>query len=181
MNKVILIGRLTADPELNRTNTDIPVVRFTLAVNRNYQSNSGERQADFITCIAWRAQAENLARYIKKGGLVAVDGSIQTRSYDDQNGVRKYVTEVVCNQITFLESKKDNNYNGGYNDFNQLTPPEQKSYNRGSNYNHNNGYSNNNYNNSFGGYNQQPQDNNEKIFNEAADNYDIAEDDLPPF
>ena len=105
MNKVILIGRLTADPELNRTNTDIPVVRFTLAVNRNYQSNSGERQADFITCIAWRAQAENLARYIKKGGLVAVDGSIQTRSYDDNQGLKRFITEIIADNVYFLESK----------------------------------------------------------------------------
>ena len=90
MNKVILIGRLTKDPELRRTPTDVSVVQFTIAVNRAYQQN-GEKQADFINCVAWRNQAENLAKYIKKGGQIAVEGSIQTRSYDDPNGVRKFV------------------------------------------------------------------------------------------
>ena len=119
MNKVILIGRLTKDPELRKTPTDVSVCQFTIAVNRAFQQQNGERQADFINCIAWRNQAENLAKYIKKGGQIAVEGSIQTRSYDDQNGVRRFVTEVVCNQITFLESKKsDTGY--GYNDLSQL-------------------------------------------------------------
>ena len=82
MNKVILIGRLTKDPELRKTPTDVSVCQFTIAVNRAFQQSNGERQADFINCIAWRNQAENLAKYIKKGGQIAVDGSIQTRSYD---------------------------------------------------------------------------------------------------
>ena len=116
MNKVILIGRLTKDPELRKTPTDVSVVQFTIAVNRAYQQN-GEKQADFINCVAWRNQAENLAKYIKKGGQIAVEGSIQTRSYDDPNGVRKFVTEVICNQITFLESKKTDS---GYGDLSQL-------------------------------------------------------------
>lgn len=105
MNKVILTGRLTKDPELKKTNSGISYVNFTLAVNRNYVSKSGERQADFINCIVWRVQAENLARYIKKGGLIGVEGEIQTRTYDDQNGIRRYITEVVCSSIEFLEPK----------------------------------------------------------------------------
>ena len=125
MNKVILIGRLTKDPELRRTPTDVSVVQFTIAVNRAYQQN-GEKQADFINCVAWRNQAENLAKYIKKGGQIAVEGSIQTRSYDDPNGVRKFVTEVICNQITFLESKKADS---GYGDLSQLEVPPMRENN----------------------------------------------------
>jgi len=126
MNKVILIGRLTKDPELRRTPTDVSVVQFTIAVNRAFQQQNGERQADFINCVAWRAQAENLAKYIKKGGQIAVEGSIQTRSYDDPNGVRKFVTEVVCSQITFLESKRTDS---GYNDLSQLEVPPMRENN----------------------------------------------------
>lgn len=125
MNKVILIGRLTKDPELRKTPTDVSVVQFTIAVNRAYQQN-GEKQADFINCVAWRNQAENLAKYIKKGGQIAVEGSIQTRSYDDPNGVRKFVTEVICNQITFLESKKTDS---GYGDLSQLEVPPMRENN----------------------------------------------------
>lgn len=125
MNKVILIGRLTKDPELKKTPTDVSVTQFTLAVNRTYQDKNGERQADFINCLAWRTQAENLCKYIKKGGQIAVEGSIQTRNYDDQNGVRKYATEVACDLITFLEHKKDT----GYNDVSQLEVPPAKDNN----------------------------------------------------
>ena len=148
MNKVILIGRLTKDPELRKTPTDVSVVQFTIAVNRAFQQN-GERQADFINCIAWRAQAENLARYIKKGGQIAVEGSIQTRSFDDANGVRKYVTEVVCSQITFLESKKSDS---GYNDLSQLEVPPMRE------------------NNSFS---------QESPFGDLKSSFDISSDDLP--
>ena len=95
MNNVTLVGRLTKDPELRRTPTDVPVVQFTIAVNRNYQNKNGERQADFISCVAWRNQAENLARYIKKGGLLGVEGNLQTRTYDDQGGVRRYIRKLT--------------------------------------------------------------------------------------
>lgn len=101
----MLVGRLTRDPELRRTASDIPYVLFTVAVNRTYANRSGERQADFINCVVWRTQAENLARYQRKGNLVGIEGSLQTRSYDDANGVRRNVTEVVCDNIQFLEPK----------------------------------------------------------------------------
>lgn len=101
MNKVILVGRLTKDPELRRTSSDIPFVLFTVAINRTYVNKAGERQTDFINCVAWRNQAENLARYQRKGNLVGVEGSLQTRSYDDPNGVRRFVTEVVCDNVQF--------------------------------------------------------------------------------
>ena len=186
MNKVILIGRLTKDPELRRTPNDIPVCQFVLAVNRNFQGANGERQADFITCIAWRNQAENLSRYIRKGGLVAVDGMLQTRSYDDPNGVRRFVTEVVCNQINFLEPKKDN----GYADFNQTQPTNQNygnfngGYGQNNGYNQNNQYRQNNYQSPFEkSYNEFSQVENEKNsspFEEMNNNdFDVSDDDLP--
>ena len=116
MNRVVLVGRLTKDPELRRTNTDIPVVQFTLAVNRTYTSSNGDRQTDFINCVVWRNQAENLAKYMHKGNQIGVDGRLQVRNYEDAGGVKRYVTEVICDQIHFLEPKgsRDN----GFNDIN---------------------------------------------------------------
>ena len=177
MNKVILIGRITKDPELRNTPTGVPVVSFTIAVNRTYQDKNGERQADFINCIAWRNQAENLARYIRKGGLIAVDGSLQTRSYDDPNGVRKYVTEVMVNQITFLEAKKDNV--NDFNDFNQV--PQGNYQNNYNNYNNQN-YNNQNYNNlNYSNQNNfnQSKAKEDNAFDEIDKAFDISSDDLP--
>jgi single-strand DNA-binding protein len=105
MNKVLLVGRLVRDPELRQTSNNIPVAQFSIAVNRAYTPKDGERQADFINCVAWRAQAENLAKYMKKGSMIGVEGQIQTRNYEDQGGVKRYITEVVCDSIEFLESK----------------------------------------------------------------------------
>ena len=127
MNKVILIGRLVKDPELRYTSSDIPVVQFTLAVNRNFSRN-GERQADFISCVAWRNLAENLAKYMKKGSQIALEGQIQVRNFEDNGGVRRYVTEVICDNIHFLESKGSRNDGGfsGYNDIDQYDIPDNK-------------------------------------------------------
>jgi len=121
LNKVVLVGRLTKDPELKHTNSNnIAVVSFTLAVNRPFSSNqSGQGQnenqqtADFINCIAWRRQAEVIAQYMNKGSLVAVDGRIQTRDYTDTTNTKRYVTEVVCDSVVFLDSKQPQNDNGG--------------------------------------------------------------------
>jgi len=107
MNRVILVGRITKDPEVKSTQSNIPVVTFTLAVNRQFSDQSGEKQADFIQCVVWRKQAENLARFVKKGALLGVEGRIQTRQYEAENGTR-YVTEVVCDSVQFLESKGTN-------------------------------------------------------------------------
>jgi single-strand DNA-binding protein len=104
MNRVILVGRITKDPEMKMTQSNIPVVTFTLAVNRQFADQSGEKQADFIQCVVWRKQAENLARFVRKGALLGVEGRIQTRQYEADNGTR-YVTEVVCDSVQFLESK----------------------------------------------------------------------------
>ena len=105
MNKVCLIGRLTAKPELRTTAGNIATTRFTLAVNRNFTNAQGEREADFITIVAWRKQAENICQYLDKGSLVSVEGRIQTGSFDDKDGNRRYTTDVVADQVNFLESK----------------------------------------------------------------------------
>ncbi len=105
MNKVFLIGRLTKDPELRYTGTNTPVASFTLAVNRNFTNQSGEREADFIPIVIWRKQAENVKNYLTQGSQVAVDGRIQTRSYDDNQGQRRYVTEVIADNVQFLDTK----------------------------------------------------------------------------
>lgn len=109
INRTILVGRLVADPELRYSQTGIPVCRFRLAVNRPFANQNGEREADFINCVAWRKQAENLANYMRKGSLVGIDGRIQTGSYEDQDGKKVFYTEVVAESIQFLESKNTSN------------------------------------------------------------------------
>lgn len=105
MNKVVLIGRLTRDPDLRYPSSNIPVANFTVAVNRNFTNQNGEREADFINVIVWRKQAENVKKYIGKGSLVAIEGRIQTRNYEGSDGKRVYVTEVVADNVQFLESR----------------------------------------------------------------------------
>lgn len=105
INRVVLVGRLTKDPELKFTPSGVPMARFTLAVNRQFSNQQGEREADFISCIAWRKQAENLANFQKKGALIGVDGHIQTGSYEGQDGKRVFTTDIVADSIQFLESK----------------------------------------------------------------------------
>ncbi len=111
MNKVILIGRLARDPEMRTTASGTNVTRFTLAVSRPFQDQNGERGADFINCVAWRRQAENINKYCSKGSQVAVEGRIQTGSYDAQDGTKRYTTDVVCDNCTFLGSRNDNEGN----------------------------------------------------------------------
>lgn len=109
MNKAILVGRLTKDPELKMTeNTKREVCQFTIAVNRPYTNDDGERKADFINCVVWDKLAENLSKYQKKGNQVAVEGRIQTRNYDDKDGKKVYVTEIFVSNVTFLDSKGSN-------------------------------------------------------------------------
>lgn len=105
MNKVVLIGRLTKDPELRYTSSNIPTVTFSLAVNRPFQNQNGVREADFINIVMWRKQAETAKKYLSKGSLIAVDGRIQTRNYDGTDGKKVYVTEVIADNFEFLESK----------------------------------------------------------------------------
>lgn len=109
MNSTCLVGRLTKDVELRYTPSNVAVATFTLAVNRTFKNENGEREADFINCVMWRQQAENLASLAKKGALIGITGRIQTRSYDNQQGQRVYVTEVVAEQFQLLESKGQGN------------------------------------------------------------------------
>lgn len=105
LNSVNLIGRLTRDPELRSTPSGVSACGFTLAVDRNYGKGE-ERKADFINCVAWRQTAELVAAYFRKGNMLALEGSIQTRTWDDSDGTRRYATEVVVNRVHFIESKK---------------------------------------------------------------------------
>jgi single-strand DNA-binding protein len=113
MNKAILMGRLTRDPELRTTSGQVSVCTFTLAVDRRFKSAGGERQADFIPIVAWRQQAEFASKYFRKGSRMIVVGSIQTRSWDDTEGKRHSVTEVIADEIYFADSKKgESSYEG---------------------------------------------------------------------
>lgn len=154
INRVVLTGHLTRDPELKTTQSGLSVTTFTLAVDRQYANAQGERGADFISCVIWRKAAENFCNFTSKGSLVGIDGRIQTRTYDGQNGQKVYVTEVVVDNFSLLESKKDrqNNANTG-----------------------NNGTSYNSSNNSTSNNSNAPQD----PFSGSGDTIDITDDDLP--
>ena len=105
INRVVLVGRLTKDPEYRTTPSGVSVATFTLAVNRTFTNAQGEREADFINCVVFRKQAENVSNYLFKGSLAGVDGRLQSRSYENQEGRRIFVTEVVCDSVQFLEPK----------------------------------------------------------------------------
>ncbi|EAA0378019.1 TPA: single-stranded DNA-binding protein, partial [Listeria monocytogenes] len=107
MNRVVLVGRLTKDPELRYTPAGVAVATFTLAVNRPFKNGQGEQEADFIQCVVWRKPAENVANFLKKGSLAGVDGRVQTRNYEGNDGKRVYVTEIVAESVQFLESKQN--------------------------------------------------------------------------
>ena len=156
INRAVLTGRLTKDPELKSTQSGLSVVSFNLAVDRQYSNSQGKRDADFVSCVIWRKAAENFCNFTSKGSLVGIDGRIQTRNYDDKDGKRVYVTEVVVDNFALLESKKDrqNNNNGSYAS------------------NSNNG----NYSKSDNSANY---DNSQDPFNGSGDTIDISDDDLP--
>ena len=188
MNKVILMGRLTRDPELRTSGNGNSFVNFTIAVNRTFASSNGEREADFINCIAFNKQAENLNRYIRKGGLVGIDGRLQTRSYTAQDNTKRNVMEVICDSVSFLEPKgasaPRNDYD--YADYSPYDMPSQPMsaprYNN--NYQNNNGYQNNGYQNNYQGnnnYSRPMQQNNghKDIADEIQNQFSISDDDLP--
>ena len=112
MNKVILIGNLTKDPEFATTTNGVAVVRFTLAVSRKFTNDKGEREADFINCVAWRGLAENVDKYVSKGDKVAVCGTLQTRTYEAQDGSKRYATEVIADEVEFIGGKKNDGERG---------------------------------------------------------------------
>ena len=127
LNSVILIGRLTKDPELRYTPNGVAVSTFTLAVDRNFTNKQGQKEADFINIVAWRGTAEAVAKYLAKGSLIAVEGRIQTRNYENNEGKRVYVTEVIADNVRFLDSnKKDTTYNKNESPFNK----EDNSFNK---------------------------------------------------
>ena len=123
MNKVFLIGRLTRDPELRYTGNNTAVASFSIAVNRNFTNQAGEREADFINVVVWRKQAENVKNYLTQGSQVAIDGRIQTRSYDDADGKKRYVTEVVADNVEFLGSKNSSQQGGNSNSSSEEPTP----------------------------------------------------------
>ena len=107
LNTVILMGRLTADPELRTTNTNLSVLSFSVAVDRSYQSQGQERQTDFINCVAWRQNADFISKYFRKGQMIAIEGAIQTRSYEDKTGAKRTAFEVIVNRASFCGSKNE--------------------------------------------------------------------------
>ena len=149
MNRVELVGRITKDPELRYTGSNIASVRFTLAVNRNFTNQNGEREADFINCVAWRNQAENMKKYVTKGNLLSVEGRIQTGSYE-KDGQRIYTTDVVADNVTFLESK-------GQRTNDDVTPSDFASNTTD---------------------NVQTTDMNEEVFADFGDSIEISDDDI---
>lgn len=159
INSTVLVGRLTRDPELKYTTSNIAVATFSLAVNRTFKDANGERETDFINCVIWRQQAEYLANWAKKGVLIGITGRIQTRSYENQQGQRVYVTEVVAEQFRMLESR--------------ATREGGQQQDQG-------GYFQNG--NNQGGYNQQPQQQAPNFGRSNAmqgNPMDISSDDLP--
>lgn len=134
INNVVLVGRLTRDPELKYTTSNIAVATFSLAVNRNFKDANGERETDFINCVIWRQQAENLANWAKKGALIGITGRIQTRSYENQQGQRVYVTEVVAENFQMLESRaarEGSNTNQGNTIGQQAPQPQNQNFGQG--------------------------------------------------
>ncbi len=117
LNKVVLCGRLTADPELKQTQSGIAVVSFTLAVNRRFQRGAdgqANSQADFISCVAWRQTAEFISKYFRKGSSLCVTGSIQTRTWNDNTGAKRYATDVVVDEAMFVDSRSESAGSGSY-------------------------------------------------------------------
>ena len=170
LNSVQLIGRFTRDPELRTTQSGISTCSFTIAVDRNFVRQGEERKADFISCVAWRQTAEFITRYFKKGNLVALEGSIQTRTWDDNEGKRHYVTEVVVDRTHFVESKRDSNNSGG---------EYGGGYNNGGGYN--GGYNNGGYNGAYQAQNAAPAQNaNAQQGNDFAPSYGGLGDPISP-
>lgn len=156
INNVVLVGRMTKDADLQYTASNIAVATFNLAVNRNFKNNNGEREADFINCVIWRQQAENLANWAKKGALVGITGRMQTRSYENQQGQRVYVTEVVADSFQLLEGRNTQEQRGG-----NSQAPSQNNYG-------NTGSQTPDFGNGFGGFGAG-----------SSTPMDISDDDLP--
>ncbi|WP_373894368.1 single-stranded DNA-binding protein [Virgibacillus natechei] len=166
LNRVVIVGRLTKDPDLRYTANGVAVANFTVAVDRTFTNQQGEREADFIRCVTWRRQAENLANYMKKGSMVGVDGRVQTRNFEGQDGKTVFMTEIVAESVQFLESK------GSSPDRGQGQGPS--------------GFQNRNQNqnqapwqNQNQNQNQNQSQNQEDPFKNNGEPIDISDDDLP--
>lgn len=131
INNVVLVGRLTKNPELRYSSSNIPMVYFTIAVNRSFSSQDGQKQADFINCVTFRNSAENLAKFQAKGNLIGVQGRIQTRSFQGKDGNTVYVMEVVADAIQYLQSKQSGDNQNGYGGqvFNNFSGQNNKNFN----------------------------------------------------
>ncbi|NLP50379.1 single-stranded DNA-binding protein [Bacillus sp. RO1] len=169
LNRVVLVGRLTKDPELRYTPSGVAVATFTLAVNRTFQNQQGEREADFINCVVWRKQAENAANFLKKGSLAGVDGRVQTRNYEGQDGKRVYVTEIVAESVQFLEPKGS----GGAGNASRPNPNQNQGYGSSPNFGYDQNQQRSNNNNQ--GYTRVDDD----PFKNDGQPIDISDDDLP--
>lgn len=168
INRVVLVGRLTKEPEYRVTPSGVQVATFTLAINRTFTNQNGERQADFINCVVFRTSAENVNKYLNKGNLAGVEGRLQSRSYENNEGKRVYVTEVVCDSVQFLEPKSNNQQQNNYQ------PPQ---YNQQQGYQQQNYQQSNNYQQPQNNQYQAPQQHNP--FTNANGPIDINDDDLP--
>lgn len=170
INNVVLVGRLTKDADLRYTSTGTAVATFSLAVNRQFTNQKGERDADFINCVIWRKSAESFANFTRKGALVGVEGRIQTRSYDNQQGQRVYVTEVVVETFSLLESKAKNDQRKDQNDSQPgSNGSQQKTYDKTQSNSQDAAPRNQQYQN-FG---------NSDPFEKSGQPIDISDDDLP--
>lgn len=169
INRVVLTGRLTKDPDLRYTPNGVPVATFTLAVNRAFTNQQGDREADFINCVVWRKPAENVANFLKKGSLAGVDGKLQTRSYDNQQGQRVYITEVIAESVQFLEPKNSSQWND------QSNSGQSTRNDRGNPAAQDNGYQQNNN----GGRPQNGSNFGNDPFSNDGQPIDISDQDLP--
>ena len=140
INNVVLVGRLTKDPELKYTQGGVAVTRFTLAVNRPFTNQQGQREADFVNCVTWRKQAENTANFLRKGSLTGIEGRIQTSNFDGKDGNRVFMTEVVADSVQFLEPRGANA--GGRSEEGSNAPNQGASFQGGADHNNNNRISN---------------------------------------
>ena len=131
LNRVVLMGRLTANPELKTTQAGASVTSVTIAVDRNYVKQGEERQADFINCVAWRQTAEFICRYFNKGSMIAVEGQLQSRTYKAKDGTNRYVVEVVADNVSFTGERRDNNNSGNQQNQRQNTASNQQFRNSG--------------------------------------------------
>lgn len=129
MNKVLLVGRLTAKPELRYTPSNIAFLRFTVAVNRPFANSEGKREADFINVVCWRGQAETISKYFDKGSLISIEGRIQTGSYDDKDGNKRFTTDVALDNFEFVEGRNKVNSSSNYDYIPEPTPYDYQTNN----------------------------------------------------